>query len=246
MPKDLGGLRLFSMKHRNEAILAKLCWRLTHEEGKPWANMLLAKFLCPNRLTEEGSKLPCSRIWAACKKGGPIYVKGLRWTVRNGDFVNLWLDFWLPIGRLRELIIGPLNRGEEELSVRQCFDENHVWKPSSISFELPTSVLSTIKAIPFSYTPQTNDSLIWAYSKNGSFSIQAAYLIAKGLNPLNLVACYCLHFFPFFFLRSITVAICHVSSSKVLVYSLINQLFAGNKSKRRQSWMLNVKKLAVS
>ena len=146
---------------------------------------LLAKYLCPNKLTE-GGKLPCSRIWAACKKGGHIYVKGLRWTIKNGDSVNLWLDFWLPFRRLRELIIGPLNRGEEELSIRQCFDENHIWKPSSISFELPDNMLNTIKATAFSYTSQTNDSLMWAYSKNGSFSLQAAYLIAKGLNPLTL------------------------------------------------------------
>ena len=45
LPKDLKGLGLYSMKHRNEAILAKLCWRLAHEEGKPWANMLSAKYL---------------------------------------------------------------------------------------------------------------------------------------------------------------------------------------------------------
>ena len=125
LPKELGGLGLYSMKHRNEAILAKLCWRLAHGEGKLWANMLLAKYLCPSRLTEEGRKLPCSRIWASCKKGGPIYVKGLRWTIRNGDSVNMWMDFWLPNGRLGELIVGPLNRGVEELTIRQCFDENH-------------------------------------------------------------------------------------------------------------------------
>ena len=119
--------------------------------------MLLAKYLCPSRLTEEGRKLPCSRIWVACKKGGPIYVKGLRWIVRNGDSVNMWMDFWLPNGRLRELIVGPLNCGEEVLTVRQWFDENHGWLPSSISFELPASVLSTIKATPFSYIPQAND-----------------------------------------------------------------------------------------
>ena len=53
---------LYSMKHRNEATLAKLCWRLAHEEGKPWENMLTAKYLCPNRVTEEGRKLPYSRV----------------------------------------------------------------------------------------------------------------------------------------------------------------------------------------
>lgn len=94
--------------------------------------------------------------------------------------------FWLPNGRLRELIEGPLTRGEEELSVKQCYDENRVWKPSSISFELPETVLNPIKATPFSYESQLVDTLMWAFSKNGSFSIQAAYLLARGLNPLNL------------------------------------------------------------
>ena len=108
---------LYSMKHRNEATLAKLCWRLAHEEGKLWENMLTTKYLCPNRVTEEGRKLPYSRVWVACKKGGPIYVKGLRWIVRNGDSVNMWMDFWLPNERLRELIEGPLTRGEEELKI---------------------------------------------------------------------------------------------------------------------------------
>ena len=93
LPKELGGLGLCSMKYRNQAMLAKLCWRLAHEEGMPGARMLQAKYLCPSRMTEGGRKLPCSRIWAACKKGGPIYVKGLRWTVKNGELVNMWMDF---------------------------------------------------------------------------------------------------------------------------------------------------------
>jgi hypothetical protein len=47
-------------------------------------------------------------------------------------------------------------------------------------------------------------------------------------------------------LRPITVAICPCSSSKVLGVLIINQLFAGNKSRRKQHWILNVKKLPVS
>ena len=115
-------------------------------------------------------------------------MKGLRWMVSNGESVNMWKDFWLPCGRLRELVEGPLNQGEDELTVRQCFDEKLVWKDSSISFELPGNVLNTIQATPFSCGTQTRDSLMWAHSKNGSFSIQAAYLIARGLNPLNPVS----------------------------------------------------------
>ena len=70
--------------------------------------MLDAKYLAPSRISEEGRKLPCSSIWAACKKGGAMYVKGLKWVVKNGDSIKLWMDFWLPSGTLRNLIEGLL------------------------------------------------------------------------------------------------------------------------------------------
>ena len=107
LPKELGGLRLYKMKERNYAILAKLCWRLAWENEALWAQLLAAKYLTASRMTNEGSKLPCSSCWTACKKGGPIYVKGLKWSVKNGETVKVWTDFWLPMGTLRSLIEGP-------------------------------------------------------------------------------------------------------------------------------------------
>lgn len=83
-PKELGGLGLFQTRCKNLALLSKLCWRLANEPKTPWARMIAAKYLSPNRLTEEESKLPCSKIWAAYKKGGPMYVQGLKWIVKNG------------------------------------------------------------------------------------------------------------------------------------------------------------------
>ena len=108
LPKELGGLGLHKMKKRNYAILAKLCWRLACEKEAPWAKLLVAKYLSTSRLTNEGRKLPCSSCWAACKRGSPIYVKGLKWSVRNGEAVKIWTDFWLLMGMLRSLIEGPL------------------------------------------------------------------------------------------------------------------------------------------
>lgn len=82
---------------------------------------------------------------------------------------------------------GPLTREEEQLTVRQCFDLNHEWNSMSISFELPENILNVIKAIRLSYDQGTEDTLTWAFSKNGNFSLKTAYLLAKGLNPLNLI-----------------------------------------------------------
>ena len=188
LPKELGELGLHNMKDKNNAILAKICWRLACEKEAPWAKMLVAKYLSPNRMTEEGRKLTCSSCWAACKRGGPIYVKGLKWSVKNGEIVKVWIDFWLPVGTLRSLIKGPLNRDEELITVKQCFDHNHEWQAPCISFDLPEHILNAIKATPLSCNHEAEDSLQWAYSKNGFFSLKSAYLLAKGLNPLNLDA----------------------------------------------------------
>ena len=87
---------------------------------------------------------------------------------------------------MRDLVEGPLTREEDKLTVKQCFDENHEWNPQSISFELLENVLNTIKATPFSYDQHSEDSPMWGFSKNGCFSLQPAYLLARGLNPLNL------------------------------------------------------------
>lgn len=35
MPKDWGGVGLFQMRYRNQALLAKLCWRVANETESP-------------------------------------------------------------------------------------------------------------------------------------------------------------------------------------------------------------------
>ena len=182
-PKELGGLEIFQAKARNSALLAKLCWRIASCPDMPWAHMLICKYLTPSRLGVGGRKLPASRIWAACKDGGVIFNKGLKWSIANGNMVKAWGDFWLPSGPLRHQIEGPLTEGEENISVKMLLDN---W--SSISFILPDNIVKEIQGTPTAVNPNQEDILVWAFSKDGSFSLKSAYLLAKGLNPLNLEA----------------------------------------------------------
>ena len=48
------------------------------------------------------------------------------------------------------------------------------------------SISCNIKGIPLASNPLQEDILIWAFSKDGNFTLKSAYLIAKVLNPLNL------------------------------------------------------------
>ena len=127
LPRDRGGLGMVEMQPRNEAYLANLCWRLANEQEAPWVRMLISKYFTNLRIIEAGRKLPCSRTWAACKKEGPIFKRGLKWIINNGVATNLWSNFWLSFGPLRSCIQGPLNREEADLLVADIRDKGSNW-----------------------------------------------------------------------------------------------------------------------
>ena len=51
-----------------------------------WAKILIKKYLSSSFV---GRKKNGSIIWATCKKGGPIFMQGLKWTIYNGRSINL-------------------------------------------------------------------------------------------------------------------------------------------------------------
>ena len=57
---------------------------------------------------------------------------------------------------------------------------------NEISFNLLETILQEIQGIPLTTNPDQKDKLVWAFSKDGLFSLKSAYLIAKDLNPSNL------------------------------------------------------------
>ena len=97
--------------------------------------------------------------------------------------MGFWDDFWLPSSPLRKQIEGPLAEGENNMSVKMFLSN-----PNGLSFNFPETIINDIQGIPLASCPDLKDRLIWAYSKDGSFSLKSAYLLAKGLNPLNLAS----------------------------------------------------------
>ena len=183
--KNLGGLGIFSMRDRNKALLAKLCWRISTEHASPWAQMLAQKYLSPSRITLSGRNLPCSRICTACKLGGGIFTQGIKWTIQNGNSVLFCLDRWLPSGSLRTLISGPLTLDDLSLTVADVHPFGGHWLIDKLSFVLPDHIILDLLATSFSSNPLSNDLVVWAFSSNGAFSLHSAYLLSKYLVPTN-------------------------------------------------------------
>ena len=87
-------------------------------------------------------------------------------------------------GTLRSQIEGPLNKGEENLSLREISNFSG-WNWGNISFAFPKSLALEMKAIPLPFSNQGEDRLSWFSSPNGDFKLKEAYRLAnKGDNNM--------------------------------------------------------------
>ena len=82
----------------------------------------------------------CSPTWTGNKLGEATVSKGAKWVAGSNSGLSLWLDKWLDTDALRSCIFGPLNRGEEDIKLKDVagfFGRN--WE--GLSFVLPKPVL---------------------------------------------------------------------------------------------------------
>ena len=82
-------------------------------------------------------------------------------------------------------MVGPLTFNDEKLTVKDVLNSRGDLE-RCISFTILENVLLQIKATPMASDPSMQDTLVWAFSKDGSFDLKSTYLLEKDLNLLNL------------------------------------------------------------
>lgn len=89
-PKEEGSLGIQSTRAKNNALLAKLNWRMYPEKEVVWTRILLNKY-CSNsrRRAANPNALPSSPNWTAIKLCFPTFAKGICWGVGNGSRKNV-------------------------------------------------------------------------------------------------------------------------------------------------------------
>ena len=174
-PKRKGGLGIHVAKAKNIALLAKLNWRLKTETSSLWAKVLNHKNRVDRRPINAYLKLrTCSNTWSAIRKGKAVFKWGSKWVVGRGSQLSLWYDKWLDKVLLRSLILGPFNRGEKNICLKEIANFSG-WNWQNISFSLLAQLLSAIKAAPISFSALYKDHLTWFSSLSGAFELKEAY-----------------------------------------------------------------------
>ena len=177
--KEEGRVGIHAAKPKNTALLAKLNLKFHAEKSSLWVRVLTNKYRRQgNNPRSISSYSSCSPTWAGLKKGVDIFSKGSKWLVGKNSILSLWFDKWLNIGTLRSLISGPLNKGEDNLMLKDI-SGFFGWNWEGLSFEFPAQIQLEIKATPLPFSNQGGDRLFWYSSPNGDFKLKEAYRLAN-------------------------------------------------------------------
>lgn len=94
-PKKNGGLSFKDITAFNNALLAKLGWRILKNPTCLLARCLLRKYCHSEPFLTCKPSRTSSHGWKSVLIGRDLLVKQLGWVIGNGESVNVWSEPWL-------------------------------------------------------------------------------------------------------------------------------------------------------
>ncbi|KAL5842272.1 hypothetical protein ACOSQ3_012875 [Xanthoceras sorbifolium] len=160
LPKYLGGLGVKQMEPLNQALLAKLSWRLLHGEDSLWCSMIEAKYLGNRTAVSRNGGCRSSTYWRSINHGFNLLKKCLVWRVGDGTSISFWNDSWVP-----------------DLLEKVCsFFCEEGWNYDKLNLLLPSHIVQKIISIHIGRESRTCDKVTWGLTKDGSFNVKSAYI----------------------------------------------------------------------
>lgn len=96
LPKSKGGLGLRDLGCLNQALLAKVAWRLQSDPSSLLSKVLLGKYCQHSSFLDTKVVSYASWDWRSILWGKELLCKGLKWRIGNGETINVFQDEWLP------------------------------------------------------------------------------------------------------------------------------------------------------
>ncbi|KAL0884467.1 hypothetical protein Bca101_008448 [Brassica carinata] len=173
LPKYAGGLGFRDIETFNDALLAKIGWRLIKEPQSLLARVLLGKYARDTGFLDCTTSTTASHGWRSVLAGREILKKGLSWVVGNGESILVWGDAWLSFKSPRKPI-GPANSQTQFLKVSELLCPlTNTWEVDKIRCHIPLYEEAILK-IKTSSVP-ANDSMVWLPEKSGVYSTKTGY-----------------------------------------------------------------------
>ncbi|CAG7896289.1 unnamed protein product, partial [Brassica rapa] len=135
--KKDGGLGFRDIQCFNDALLAKLSWRILESPSCLLARVLKGKYFHDQEFLQVTPPASCSHGWRGILIGRDLLKQHLGWAIGNGDKVLAWQDDWLSLSEV-ERPMGPIPEGECNLKVADLISmESKEWDKQRIERSFP-------------------------------------------------------------------------------------------------------------
>ncbi|XP_056852981.1 uncharacterized protein LOC130502240 [Raphanus sativus] len=172
-PKYAGGLGFRDVEMFNDALLAKIGWRLITNPDSLLGQVLLGKYAKYSSFMDVQLTGSASHGWRSILAGREILCKGLSWVIDSGERVRVWKDPWLSCG-IPTTPIGPPNSHNENLLVSDLLcPVSNEWDFDRIRQHIP-QYEDDIMHIITSHA-SSDDRLVWLFEKTGVYSTKSGY-----------------------------------------------------------------------
>ena len=185
--KDQGGMGFKDLTMFNEAMLAKLAWRLLHDDNSLFYKVFKARFFPRSSILDAEDSSSAFYAWKSILKGREVIRKGALRRVGDGKQIKIWGDNWLPLQSLAK-ITTPVLFGQENSNVEVLINPvTRRWRDEVIDHVFNAQEAEAIKSIPLSSTNQT-DVLVWLFTPSGNYSIKSGYrfLFENSVQPQRI------------------------------------------------------------
>ncbi|CAL8078089.1 unnamed protein product [Prunus armeniaca] len=185
-PKSKGGLGLKKTHDMNQALLAKVGWRLLRKDEGLWAQIFEKKYIKRHSFCEPNMvpKQNYSPTWKGTMFGAQLLDKRLIWRLGKGDKVKFWRDKWISDVPLMQTV--DLAHDLNSNSLVSDFFVNGWWDVEKLRSVLPEEWVQKVIGCSTDFQGILEDCQIWKPTSNGFFSVKSAYsLLFQGANWLN-------------------------------------------------------------
>jgi hypothetical protein len=173
--KDDGGVGFRDLSCFNLALLAKQGWRLLTSPTSLFYRVYKSKYFprCSFMKAKLGSNP--SFIWRSMLAARYIIQQGVRWTVGNGQSIDIWNDDWGPQQLQKRSGSRDVARVDELIDT----DRGH-WNLPVLNEVFTKTGVDAICAINLPNVA-THDSMVWKHTPSGHLSVRSAYHLAFSL-----------------------------------------------------------------
>lgn len=98
--KKDGGLNIKEARILNQAMLAKLGWKMMSDPETLWVRVFKNKYLKNSSFLDVAVKPNASYVWKSIASTRDIIREGSAWRIGDGANVQFWVDSWVPGGPL--------------------------------------------------------------------------------------------------------------------------------------------------